>query len=84
MLSGHAVTDLTFFVRERGHDRPVELALEYRGSVVSARDATRLLDAMREVFEGLIPDMEAFVEARLVCFYVQEQDRDLVKSSSAS
>ncbi|MEL6892500.1 MAG: AMP-binding protein, partial [Actinomycetota bacterium] len=61
VLSGDAVTDLTFFVRERGAGSPVELSLEYRGSVVAADDARRLLATFRAAFERLVdePDTPA-------------------------
>ncbi len=47
VASGTAVSDVTFFVQERGDD--LRLGIEYRGSTVGASTAQRLLDAFGRV-----------------------------------
>ena len=50
--NGVAVTDLTFFVQVQGRD--VHLAIEYRGEVVGAAAAARLLDAVEAAIFALV------------------------------
>jgi len=65
VLSGRAVTDLSFFIRERGAEQPVELAVEYRGSAVPADVAERLLDRFAASLREAVIDPSGSAEVSL-------------------
>lgn len=52
LASGTSVSDLTFFVQERGE--ALRLGLEYRGAVVDAQLATELLDRFSEAVRTIV------------------------------
>ena len=59
LASGTSVSDVTFFVQERGEE--LRLGLEYRGTVLGASDAQRLLDAFARVLERGVRDTSTLV-----------------------
>jgi amino acid adenylation domain-containing protein len=61
LASGSSVADVTFFVQERGEG--IQIGLEYRGSVISRADATRMLELFELVLTAVSAETDVAVEA---------------------